>query len=723
MSVSLGFSPWLLALCVLLAGGITYWSYRTTTPSVSSGRRALMGGLRFLALTLLFFLLFDPILRMLDDQEEPPVLAVLVDNSASMPLIGSTALDTTDTAPEDALRDALTPLDDESLDGERAFFRFSASARQLDASAPLDSLTFGGARTNISAALEAVQSELRDANLQGIALVSDGQHNAGPNPLRRAERAPVPIHTIVVGDTVQQRDLRVQRVTTNDIGYVDTEQPVEVNIRADGTEGERVTVSLRSDGAELDATEITLPDGDGERTADLQFTPEEEGLQRLVAHVTELEGEVTYENNRRPFSIQVLERKRQILLLGGVPSPDFTATRRLLERDEDTEVDAFVPTPGGTFYQGELPDDFSAFDAVVMAGFPSDNLSSSTLERIAGNIEAEENPLFFVLGPDTDLDALQTHFSDLLPAAPEVVREGSMDAALTPTSQGTRHPIFGDVETADEFWSQLPPLRVNESRWAPSPDARVLATPEVRGTILDDPLLVIRSRAGQRSAAFLGTRAWRWTNLPADLEDAASLWPSVFQNTLEWVATREDDRLVRVEPTEETFGGAEPVTFTGQVYDESLNPVPDATVDVTVTDSDGTEYPHTMEPTGNGRYTLDVGTLPQDTYTYEVEAERNEAQLGTDQGEFAVEELVREFQDTHADAATMRQIAERSGGQFFTADESGALFAYLDQAESFAPQIVTNEREIELWDRYPFLILVVALLTAEWTLRKRSGMV
>ena len=84
MSLSFGLSPWLLALCLVLAAGLTYWTYRRTTPPISRGWRWLLGGLRFVALALIFFLLFEPIVRQLSTTERPPVLAVLIDDSESL---------------------------------------------------------------------------------------------------------------------------------------------------------------------------------------------------------------------------------------------------------------------------------------------------------------------------------------------------------------------------------------------------------------------------------------------------------------------------------------------------------------------------------------------------------------------------------------------------------------------------------------------------------------
>ncbi|HMB91492.1 MAG TPA: hypothetical protein VKP65_11635, partial [Rhodothermales bacterium] len=128
-------------------------------------------------------------------------------------------------------------------------------------------------------------------------------------------------------------------------------------------------------------------------------------------------------------------------------------------------------------------------------------------------------------------------------------------------------------------------------------------------------------------------------------------------------------------------------------------------------------------PVGNGRYVLDVGTLPEGTYTYEATGERNGVTLGNDSGTFAVGSLTLEFKETRANAALLRQIAQRSGGLFFTADQLASLPSALQDGGSFSPVVFEATRETELWHLPVFIAIVILLLTTEWVLRKRSGMV
>jgi len=712
MTISFGYSPWLLVLSLLLAGGLSYWSYRSTVPSIAAGWRWGLGTLRFVSLALLCFLLLQPVVRHLSESERPPILAVLVDDSQSMRVVGGEAV-------RDRLRSTLDPLLDD-LPGTARLFAFDQSLRALSAPS-LDSLSFSGARSDMGAALQGAREALQGENLRGVALVSDGQYNSGRNPARVADRFSVPVHTVTVGDTTRRRDVQVRRVATNDLAYVDTEVPVQVTLAAEDGGGETVTVSLQQEGTVLAETDVTLPTGTAELSVNLSYRPERAGLKQLTVRASSIPDEATTRNNARSVAQRVLESKRSVLLLGAAPSPSYAALRRALSNDANTTVTARAPKRDGSFYGGPLPDTLSRYDVVVVAGFPSEAVPASATEQVASTLN-ENTPALFVLDRQTDVSAWREHFSGLLPVQPESAQLRLAEASFSPVAAERSHPIF-QIEGADvRLFERLPPLAVPSSAWTPTPDATVLATARRPALSQSDPLLVVRRRAGQRTAALLGTDTWRWATLSADLEAADPLWPGLVSNLLRWVATQNDDRQVRVRPVASPFEGNEPVSLTGQVYDGSMTPVADATVDVTITDSTGTEYPHSMTPIGNGRYNLNVGTLPEGTYRYEAVAQQADRTLGRDQGQFSVGALRLEYQQTRANPVLMRQIAARSGGRAYTMGDADSLSEYLSASASFASTTVTNTSEAELWRTSIFLALILGLLAAEWTLRKRFGL-
>ena len=710
-------SPWLLAATLVVAAGLTYWTYRETTPALNSEWRLFLGGLRFLSLALILFLLLEPVIRQLNESTEPPLLAVLVDDSQSMQLVSTENDSASASTARSSLRPVLSSITEDLDEGTSQSFAFDQDLRAVSA---LDSLAFAGSRTNIGAALEQLPAETQNENLRGVVLISDGQYNAGQTPLRVADRYPVPIHTVTVGDTAHQRDLQVRRIATNDVGYTDSEVPVRATLQDERVDEQPVRVALYAGDSLVAETNVRLPGGTAEVPVDLSFRPQTPGRRQLSVRVSSVPGEATTRNNTRSTSLRVLDRKRQVLLLGAAPSPAFTAVRRVLDANADTRVTARVPRRDGSFYGGPFPDTLDRYDAIVAAGFPSDPVPPETTQRVA-DVLSDGMPTLFFLDRQTDVATWTEAFGARLPARPP-------DAALQwtsgPMQLGARarsHPIF-ETDASLDLFAELPPLQIPAAPWSPTPDAEVLATAQSEAAPDGAPLLILRERAGRRTAMLLATGTERWTRLPPSLSAADPLWSDLVSNLVRWTTTQTQDRQARVRPVASRFEGDEPVEFEGQVYDESMTPVSSAAVEVTVSDSTGTEYSYVMDPAGNGQYELDVGSLPEGTYNYRAVARRSGSAVGRDQGTFSVGALQIEYQATRADPVLMRQIAERSGGRAYRPSSLSTFASDLASSSSFTAEVASNPTETELWRQWPFLALLLLLLATEWTLRKRLGL-
>ncbi len=714
MSLTFGLSLWWLIPAFLAAGGVTYWTYRETQPSIPTTRRAILAGLRFLALAIIILLLLEPILRQIEENRRPPLLGVLMDASESVTVRADTTVDA-----RAQLRDLLRNVSGTSIDGEKAFYTFGSQVQAIDEAA-FDTLAFDEPRTNISEALRQLQQEYGDQNLKSVLLLSDGQFNTGRNPIYQAGESPVPIHTVVLGDTARPVDLQVRQVQTNDIAYLDRQLPVEVHLRNRGFSGQNVSVEISRQGTELATETITLGDEQSEQSLQLTITPQEAGLQQYQVSVTELQGEQTYENNRATVAVRVLEHRRRVLLVGGAPTPTLSAVHQTLTNQTDNEITRRTQKSAGTFYEGDLPSDLSSFDVILLVGNPGPASQAGQVQQITTAVQ--EQPVVFVFDRQTDLQLLRQTLGNALPAQPTTIRSGIKPVLWSTTPQGQTHPIL-DVSDDAPSWQNLPPLQYSQSTWQPSPDSRVLATIQEQGVTLDDPLLAIRQRSGQRSAVLLGGGLYRWHNLPEADQEREEIWPALLSNLIQWVTTRQNDQPLRVSPTQTVFDSREPVEFTGEVYDESMNPVDDASVELTVTAPDQTTYPYPMRAAGNGQYELSVGTLPAGNYQYRAVARRDTQQLGTDQGTFAVGSVGIEYLNTSANPTLMRQIALRSGGSFIDPDSLGQFGRTLASSGQFTPVISREEREARLW-QWPYLLaMAIVLLTSEWVIRKRSGLV
>ncbi|MDX1740172.1 MAG: hypothetical protein R3178_02725, partial [Rhodothermales bacterium] len=405
---------------------------------------------------------------------------------------------------------------------------------------------------------------------------------------------------------------------------------------------------------------------------------------------------------------------------GSGPDPDLASIRQILEADENSEVTAVIQRGSSGYYDAALPTSTEDVDVIVLAGVPGAGARVADVRRLAEAIEGGV-PALFVLTRQTDFGLFGRELAPAFGATVEGRRRAFYEAVPVPTAIGRRHPILEEVSSGDA-WLRLPPVSTNETAWSVSADTRVLATVRVRGIDLSDPLLAIRTRPGNRTALFVGAGTWRLANLPEDLADYAGYWPDLLANLVQWVSAAEDDRTVRVRTTERRFAGGDPVQFIGQVYDESLNPVTGADVNVIVTAPSGDDYRYTMDAVGSGRYVADAGPLGEGSYRFTATANRDGVVLGQDSGSFVVGNLALEFRNPVADPLLMRQVALRSGGSAFTTASYDQLADALVSSSRFEPRVSTIRSESELWRRPVFLLVVILCLATEWVVRKRSGL-
>jgi hypothetical protein len=696
-------SPVLLVLCTAAAGAFAWWSYARSVPRPAGWRFGTLVGLRTAALGLVLFLLFEPVWTRVVHRGEAPLVALLIDTSESL------TLGTGGPTPEARVRAALAGL---PTDAAIRPYTFDGSARPVSGVLNPDALRFTGERTDIASALARIEADFAGRNLRAVVLVSDGRQTEGRDPAVLAERSAVPVYTATAGDSLSGRDVRLARLVTNDVATVGTPFPIQAGVRATGFGGRQTSLVVTEGGRTAGQSSLALPSDGGEATADLTVTPTAPGLQTFTVTAVPLAGEATVENNRQSVTVRVTSDVRQVLVVAAGPSPDLAALRAVLDADRGVRTTVRTQRAPGAFYEGPLPSPLTRFDLVILAGYPGSAASPGDVQRLGAAIQSGL-PALFLLGRQTSLSRVASGFGSVLPAVPGATGGAlsEQDVAIT----GSEHPILSSLSVPASRISALPPLAVTTARWSLQPGSQTLAT--AGGA----PLLVVRQTTAVRTAALLGSGTWRWRTLPEGSTDLAPVYPALLSSLVRWTTAARDRRPVRVRADRALWGEREAVTFSGQVYTEALAPVADADVQLVLRGPSGRTQTVTMRPLGNGRYTADAGPQAPGATTFTAVATRGGARLGEDRGTFGVGRLSAERREPGADPAAMRRIALRSGGAVVGLDTLGAFVRSL--RSTLADRPLVRRDATPVLGLPTLLALLVTLLTAEWVLRKRSGMV
>jgi len=231
ISIIWGDYSFLLAPLFIAAIIVSYWSYKRTVPDIGKALKILLLTIRLAVLTLILLLIFNPVLKIENQQLRLPDLGVLIDGSASMSL--------TDNGEQ---RNAIIKklLSSEVISSltksfNLQFFTFSDSLAGINKSS-IDSISYSGSVTDIAGSLIAAGDRI-DYKNGAVLLLTDGIYNRGADPVRAAEKLSFPVFAVCTGDSALRKDLSIAEVNSEPIVYKGDEVSVQTTIL--GTPGSK----------------------------------------------------------------------------------------------------------------------------------------------------------------------------------------------------------------------------------------------------------------------------------------------------------------------------------------------------------------------------------------------------------------------------------------------------------------------------------------------------
>ena len=669
--------------------------------------RFLLTGLRAASLALILAALTQPVrVHSVPDDRETSLL-VLLDASRSMRLPGVAEEESRADWQRRTFYDEGGLLEQLSARFRPRVYAFAGGASRVWRS---EELAPDGPRTDLAAALESGAAGLGGLPLTGVLLVSDGAHNGGRDPARPVQDLldrGVRVHTLSVVDEAGQRDLRIDQVVApNQVQSGDLVN-VRVDLSSQGYEALETPVRLHTPGGPAGGESLLLPP-ESRRSAVVSFVAGAPGLQRFQVEVPPREDEIVRDNNRRSFAVDVAPREEiRVLFLEGRPRAEFSYLRRALEGEDAIIADAVVALDADSEYRIGAAEalEIGDYDAVVLGDAAAARHLDGGEEALAGYVSRGGGLL--VLGSRSLTEAGPV-LRDLLPvvlSAEAGLRFESLDPRLP--ARGRAAPAL----TADGL-ARLPLLHGHLPARIAKP-AAVLQLQDAGGDIL---MASHRYGAG-RVAFFALVASWHWRAFSGASETA---YDDFWRRTLRALVPRESRLRLHLERF--TYDLGEPVAVTAELVDADRQPVPGARVSVAATLLDGGEggvvelVPALGQP---GRYEGELDPEIEGEYQLQAWGRRQEARLGEARGFFEVRDIDPELSGAIADVPLLRRLARQGGGLFFAPGQVDEIAARLPLASP-----ATSRRLVDdLWDTPWLFAGILGLLSGEWLLRRRRGLV
>ena len=631
-------------------------------------------------------------------ETEKPSILVLADNSQSMLLHGDS------TQLPRSLNQQINQISQRlSQNYTPALFQFGGQLEK-----DRDSLDFKASSTNMALALRESADLYFGRNVGAVILLSDGIYNEGIRPDAVSDRLPFPVYALGVGDTVPPADLILKEVLHNRIAYRGNVFPVRVLVRAQGLRGKACEVSLFR-GDEKLASQSRKIDDDAFFT-EFTFQPEAKGkgLQAYRAVISPVEGEYSLENNRSRFFIEVLENKRQVVVLARAPHPDIGAIKRALDGDnfnlEVFTLDQYQKNPAA------FEEAFRASEILLLHDLPT---AAQPLGNLRQEVASQNKPLWLIAAGNTSLKEATTWQLGFEPS-------GNSKGSVQATARWNENfSLFALDDAQGKRFAQFPPLYAPYQKLSLARGTEVLFRQNLGQVQTQRPMMFFTRQGQSKKAVLLGGGSWRWAMFNYVLDDNRETYRNWVRKTIRYLASRNDKRLFRIVDLPEFFPENEDVTIKAELYNPSYELLEGGEAELEFTGPDDKTFTYSFVEQGRF-YEANLGRLKPGIYQFTASTSIA-GEKRTVSGQFLVKAQKKELAQPVARFEVMRRLASSTGGAFAPWSQADRVLDRIEAREDIQTVSYLKKDYRELMRESWLLGVLVLLLGTEWALRKYLG--
>ncbi len=647
--------------------------------------RIFMITIRFLVMLTSLLLVLNLMIHWWGKHPENPAVAMYIDQSLSM---NSMVPDTDDFSEKiEALKNRISEFTD-ILDIKG----FDQTVSTVDDGS---GLFFDGEQTRF----QPVMDDIRENHYHHSFIVSDGIISAGPEIKALKWPGQQTIHTIGVGQQRSDADFWINDVVhPNSIVEGDS---VDLVISAGFmTEDEyRSELQVKSGGRVVYSQPLDFSTGNGYRELEVRI-PSDKLDEHLSVELVSAVEDARPENDEYHFQIDLLSRKENVLFITGLLSDNTHFIKSVLSKLP--RIDLSVHYRVNTQQWNEHPSVGLAKNPrlIVLDNFPGTPADRTFLTEITDYCEINQIPLQYFEGPagsGITAGLFGAEFGYQLASRPKKTLI-NIERSL----QTSGFVSFRDLEL-------IPPQKTNHKWVVPRSDVLL-------GFSDDSPVLVRNTRRFPLTALFMPELAR--THLKIQPSPQALLLENLIHNLLlsDFV---NDGGLVRLSTDRTNYYPGDVIQVTAEV-NRAVQSRP-THMRLLVLDESGQQIDSVaMEPViGTRQFATH---LPADgTGQWKLKSEIHWDSGETEQSEIktvTMQTVHLEEKILTPDFDGLAQISQMTGGMYRHIEQLDSL---LDNIKLTAVQNPFDNRFSGL-DVLPYLWILILLLTIEWIIRKRAGL-
>lgn len=678
------FSAWWIIACLFVGFSYALLFYKNNLKQKNSLFYILFA-LRALLISFLCFLLLSPLIQFQQKRIEKPLIIIAQDNSASI---------------------KIAPAKDFNFNNyHQNLNRLKESFKDHDVAV----LTFGDGvskdfktdythqKTDVSALFSYVKEQFYGKNIGAVILASDGIFNQGTIPTNLALQNKTPIYTIALGDTIPKKDLLIANVNYNKLVYLGNDHTISIDLAAYQSIGANTTLNINTSDGQKISKNLNINEQEWKEKLNFRIATKKKGIQSINLSVSPINGEISKKNNQQTIYVDVIDGREKVLILANAPHPDIKVLKQSLDINKNYESEILLAD--------QAPKDFSKYGLIIFHNLPSNQYP---VTEILKNTSSKSR--WFIMGTETNVNLLN---------------QNQQQVHLNPSSNSQEH--YGSLNNNFNNFSLSEDIRSFFQQIAPLNSAVDKINLKTSGNILlrkkntEDALLAFTEQNSIKTTFLAGEGLWRWRIENFKRLDNHQSFDDFIGKTIQYLSVREDKRKLRVYPSKSRFSDLENVLLNAELYNDAYEAVTDAEIGIDIKHSSDKNYSFLFSKKETF-YELNAGFLPEGEYSFLAKTNYGGKKLESS-GNFIVEKTNQELQQTTANHQILYNLSDGSGAEMVYPDNISSLTDFINQNEKIKTVSYQDKSYEELINIKWFFFLLILILSIEWFLRKRNGVI
>jgi len=650
--------------------------------------------LRSILLSALALLLLGPLWKGLLTRTEKPIIIYLEDVSNSVTTF--TSADDLDSY-KSQRKEILTDL---SGDFEVERYRFGAGVVEWT-----DSVNGKDKATNISQALNDVLEVHSHQNVGAVIIATDGIYNQGFNPTYSNLSSGTSIYSIAMGDSSQTRDLFVQALQYPKVVYLGDQFQLDVEWGAYNLKGRNIQVVITDeDGKEIIRKSHALDQNEQFGRESVVIDAGKPGIRKFYVRLSSGVTEDVSGNNSQTAYVEVLDGRKNVLMVYSGPHPDIKAIASVIEENKNYEVTVQSIR--------QLDQRVEDYDLVLLHGLPNGQNAVTSQSVLSKCVQAGKS-VAVIITQGTDLAALNDWQSIL-----KIQSTGQEPNEV----QALLNIDFNDFQLPDglnESLRHYPPIITPFAEYEAGPNSRTILYQRLDDINTGYPLIISGQQDASRVMIVAGEGLWRWRMMEYARKETTETFDKFVNQLIQYVTIKEDKRKFRLFVNSNLTWENEAIFFNAELYNANFELLNEPEVSLSVNGSDGNTYDFVMDRTLNG-YKLDAGLLPVGSYTATAKSSWSGERYASNV-RFTVREVQLETLNKQADHEMLFNLSDKSGGKLYHISEMNVLTTDINADVNLKPVLYNSEKTTSLLDFKWIFFILLGLLSIEWVVRKWLG--